>query len=283
MEKDKTKLIRDTLAYIIDLFEFGDVPEAIKMATFPPYEKPSNYWSLANRILMMLHDTDDARTFKQWQKCERKVEKGQKAFHIFAPRKVKIKDKDGNGEKIEKYILTGFLLIPVFRLEQTDGKSIHSETLSLPELPLIEKANEWNIDVSTVAFDNDFYGCYLFSKGDESKEKIRLATSNETVFFHELAHASHQRVLGRKLKNKQDCEQEIVAELSAQVLSQIVGTQLESTLGNSYQYVKSYASKMNKDIGVACLSVLSQIEKVLNLILESPNSKGDLSEKNKSV
>lgn len=212
---------------------------------------------------MYLRNTEDARTFKQWLEKERIVNKGEKAFHIFAPRKTKIKEEI-NGEEMEKYVITGFTVIPVFALEQTDGKPIDYQALELPKFPLIEKALEWNIDVSAVPGQKDYYGCYLSSR---NQEKIRLASPDEVVFFHEISHASHKRVIG-KLEDGQHAEQEIVAELSAQVLAQMVGTQVESTLGNSYNYIKSYSDKTGKDIGLACLSVLSQVEKVLHLILD---------------
>jgi hypothetical protein len=59
-----------------------------------------------------------------------------------------------------------------------------------------------------------------------------------------------------------------VAELTAQTLCQMVGKEMESTLGNSYEYISEYARKMNKSIERACLSVISDVEKVLKLILE---------------
>lgn len=98
---------------------------------------------------------------------------------------------------------------------------------------------------------------------DSVAEEIWLATPSEKTFFHELSHAAHKRVKG-KLVNGQNPKQEIVAELSAQVLAQLVGTKLESTVGNSYKYIEGYAKK---DVGKACLAVISDVEKVLKLIL----------------
>ncbi|WP_372364790.1 ArdC-like ssDNA-binding domain-containing protein [Candidatus Uabimicrobium sp. HlEnr_7] len=264
MKTDRQELIQKTLQYIIHLFSEGNVPQAIKIATFPKLDIPSSNWSLSNRILMYLRNTEDARTWKQWQKAQRQVKKEEKAFYIFAPRKYKVKCKDDNGEENEKYVLKGFSVVPVFTVEQTEGEILDYQQLELPRFPLLEKAQDWNIDVSAIGFSSDYYGYYQ-SSGEQ--EKIRLASPHEIVFFHELAHSSHRRVLG-KLKNGQNEEQEIVAELSAQVLAQIVGTQIESTLGNSFLYIKSYAQRMGKDVGVACLSVLSQVEKVLHLILD---------------
>ncbi|WP_372364857.1 ArdC-like ssDNA-binding domain-containing protein [Candidatus Uabimicrobium sp. HlEnr_7] len=253
MKTNRKELIQKTLQHIIGLFSRGNVPKAIKIATFPTLDIPSNRWSLSNRILMYLHNTEDARTWKQWQKVERNVKKEEKAFYIFAPRKYKVKCEDDNGEENEKYVLKGFSVLPVFTVEQTEGKILDYQQLELPKFPLLDKAREWNIDVSAIGFSSDYYGYYQ-SSGEQ--EKIRLASPHEIVFFHELAHSSHRRVLG-KLKNGQNEEQEIVAELSAQVLAQIVGTQIESTLGNSFLYIRSYAQRMRKDWSSLFISVIS--------------------------
>lgn len=274
MQQDRKQLIHKTLHHIINLFRTGNVPQAINIATFPKFVMPSNRWSLANRMLMYLHDTEDARTWRQWQQSQRNIKKNEKAFYIFAPKKYKVKGKDENGEENEIYVLKGFSLVPVFGVKQTEGKPLVYQQIELPKFPLIEKAHEWDIDVSAIGFCDEYYGYYQ-TLGKQ--EKIRLASPNEVIFWHELSHAAHRRVLG-KLTKGQNNDQEIVAELAAQVLAQMMGTQIESTLGNSYLYIKSYSERMGKDIGMACLSVLSQVEKVLYLILDtekSPNNIGD--------
>ncbi len=69
------------------------------------------------------------------------------------------------------------------------------------------------------AIPGNYFRCgYYSSLGKE----IALATKEESVFFHELAHCAHEKVKG-SLKAGQDPLQEIVAELSAQALCSIVG------------------------------------------------------------
>lgn len=114
-----------------------------------------------------------------------------------------------------------------------------------------------------ITFQGNFFGFYQ----DGVEEKIRLATPSEKTFFHELGHAAHRRVKG-KLTRGQEPRQEIVAELSAQVLAQLVGTEIKSTLGNSYEYISWYATLIGKSVEHACLGVLGDIEKVLKLILD---------------
>ena len=91
------------------------------------------------------------------------------------------------------------------------------------------------------------------------------------MFFHELAHAGHEIVLG-KLKTGQDALQEIVAELSASVLAIMAGKAMDG-LGNSYRYIKSYAEKLKLEPATACLKVMADTEKVLNLIVCTNNGK----------
>ena len=58
------------------------------------------------------------------------------------------------------------------------------------------------------------------------------------------------------------------AELSAQALCILVGKQTNDTFGNSYKYIERYAEKAKLSPYSACLRVLSQTEKVLNLIMK---------------
>ena len=77
---------KECLQRIVDLFKTGDIPKALAVATIPPQTNiPSAKWSVGNRILQFLADTSDARGFRQWQKVDRKVKKGAKAFCILGP------------------------------------------------------------------------------------------------------------------------------------------------------------------------------------------------------
>ncbi len=105
----------------------------------------------------------------------------------------------------------------------------------------------------------------IYGYFSQDRKEIALATKEESVFFHELAHAAHQRLLG-ELKRGQDFRQEVVAELGAAVLCKIVGM-TSKYLGNNYRYIESYAKEANLAPWQACMKVISDTEKVLNLIL----------------
>lgn len=255
--------VKEVLNGILERFRTGDIPQALAYSVFPIPNIPSAKWSLLNRTLMFFADTKDARGFKQWQEVNRYVKRGTKAFHILAPR---LKKKEEDGE--EKTILKGFLSVPVFRLEDTEGEPLDYPELKIPKLPLIEVAEKWGIPVKAVPYNHPYYGAYF-----PKDRKISLATKEEVVFFHELSHAAHEKVLG-KLKGGQHWNQEIVGELSAAVLCQLVGKNGDAYLGNSYQYIDSYAKKVDLSPLGACLRVINDVEQVLQLILEGGDSNG---------
>ncbi len=104
------------------------------------------------------------------------------------------------------------------------------------------------------------YGSYAIDR-----DEITLFTHNSQTFWHELAHAAHRRVLGERgneLKGGQRPTQEAVAELSAAVLSRLYGAPND---GYRYDYLKGYSG--NGDPHRLALKVVSDVEKVLALIL----------------
>jgi len=164
----------------------------------------------------------------------RYVKKGAKAFYILAPCIYKKKADDE-----EKEFLTGFKCIPTFRYEDTEGEELDYRQIELPELPLVERAEEWGISIKAIPGNYKHYGYY-----SSGRREIAIDTREECVFFHELAHCGHDKAKGG-IKGGQDPLQEIIAELSAQALCKIVGKQTTNTLGNSYQYIDRYARKIN--------------------------------------
>jgi antirestriction protein ArdC len=249
--------VKQALESIVQRFKEEDIPEAIAFSIFPIPNIPASRWSLLNRTLMFFSGTNDARGFRQWQEVGRHVKKGSKAFTILAPRFIK---KDTEGEEEAKTILVGFLAVPVFRVEDTEGKPLDYQRIELPELPLMEVAQEWGISVKAVPGNYRYFGYF-----SQERREIALATEEESVFFHELAHAAHQRILG-ELKKGQDWKQEIVAELGAAVLCKVVG-KTSKHLGNSYRYIEEHARSANLTPWQGCMRVISDTEKVLNLIM----------------
>lgn len=252
--------VKKVLATILEKFESGDIPEAVAMASFPIPDLPSTKWSFFNRTLMFLSGTCDARGYNQWRSVKRHIKKGSKAIHILVPCFKKQTDEE---TKQEKEVLSFFKAMPVFRVEDTKGEKLDYQNIDLPDLPLIQKAKEWGISVKAVPGNYRYHGYY-----SSQKKEIAIATPEESVFFHELSHAAHKKIIG-KLKPGQDSLQEIVAELSAEALCRIAGKAGKDSLGNSYRYIERYAAKLKLTPYNACLRVLRDVEKVLGLILEN--------------
>ncbi len=254
--------VRNVLNQVLERFKTGKIPEAIALSQFPIPNIPANKWSLLNRTLMFFSGTQDARGYRQWQEAGRQVKKGAKAIYILAPSLKKVTNEET--EEDVKLVLKGFLAIAVFRAEDTEGDPLDYQQIKLPELPLMEVAEEWGISVKAIPGNYRIYGC--FSK---QRNEIALASQEEVVFFHELAHAGHSKIT--KLEKEQNWKKEIVAELSASVLCHIVGKDGSKHLGQSYRYIEDYAQKAKLNAYQGCIKVMSDVEKVLTLILGGKN------------
>jgi len=273
--------VNKCLDKLLKMFETGDLPPAVARTVIEeaPYDKPSNKWSLANRVIMLLHGTNDARGYRQWEQVGRHVKKGAKAFYILAPvlKKVKrteeIQEVDPEtGEvrtvtrEVEREVLVGFKEVPVFRYEDTEGKP-----LPVPDYrprilpPLAEVAARYGVKVEYSPFTARFYGYYR-----PAENRIMLCSHDVDIFFHELAHAVHATV--RPLTPGQDPEQEIVAETVAAVLCEMYG--YRGYAWHAYDYIRGYTGgKAGQELVKAIMRVLADVEKVLEKILQKNDKK----------
>jgi hypothetical protein len=251
MNEHAQKILDD----IIDRFKTGNVPEAIALSVFPIADIPCAKWSLLNRTIMFFNGTADARGFKQWIAAGRSVKKGSKAFRILVPKIRTVEDKK-SGE--EKTILTGFMTGAVFRVENTDGKALDYENMEMPQLPLMKRAEDWGISIKAVPGNFVYRGRY-----NGPKNEILLASDEECVFFKELANAAYDKAKGQK----QGPLKGIITDLAAQVLCSMVGKS-NDTLGNSYKDIKAKADQLGLSPHKACLSVMSDTDRVLKTIME---------------
>ena len=254
-----TPKVKETLDLILARFETGEIPEAVAYSMFPIPEIPCSAWSLLNRTLVFISGSMDARGFRQWNSINRSIKKGSKALYILVPY---VKNIEADRDDTQSRLL-GFGVCPVFRVEDTLGEPLEYQNIEVPELPLMDRALDWGISIKAVPGNYRYFGYY-----SSGRKEIALATSQECVFFHELAHAGHH-ILKGNLQPGQDPLQEIVAELSACALAQMVGKFLVDTTGSNFQYIKRYAEQLKMSVHSACLKVLSDTEKVLNLIIHN--------------
>lgn len=264
MGKTAVKIDRseEATSKLIEIFETGELPSAIAQTVIhrAQSEAPSASWSLGNQVLMLLAGTQDARTYRQWQKVGRQVkpkDEGGEAFYILEPMKIKITDNE-TGE--ERMITRGFKGSPRFRIEDTYGERVEQPDYTPMQLPpLWERAEELGIKVDYAPYVGGFRGYY-----QPTADYIMLVTQDTSTFFHELAHAAHARV--ETLKGGQDARQEIIAETVSATLCLMYG--LEGYVPHSMDYIAHYA-RGAKNPARAVLNVLKTVQQVLDVILET--------------
>jgi len=254
---------------VVNLFSSGQAPEVISHTILTGPSVPMNKWSFLNRLACYARGTNDARGFRQWKEVGRSVNKGAKAIYILAPTMATFKngEKNENGQDMKETRLIGFHAIPVFKYEDSHGKEIE-RLKPPPPPPLFEVATAWGIAVTFEPSGAGYWGAY-----SSNRNAIRLCTPDEDVFYHELAHAAHDRLLqrqGKKIKAGQDMFQEVVAETSAAILARLFGCKTEGE-GRSFQYCQRYAENARIDLPKAICKALHTIEQVIGEILGASN------------
>jgi hypothetical protein len=221
-------------------------------------------WSWGNQLLVVLHGYGDARGFRQWQEVGRSVKKGEKAFYILGPITKKLRDEE-TGE--QRAIVIGFKGLPVFGLEQTEGRPLPSGDPDIEKwvesLPLLAVARRWGLGVGT--FDGKDGGCLgLYRKGGA----IELGVKNLSTWCHELVHAADDRT-GRFKELGQHWRSETVAELGGAVLLEILDFSHDADLGGCFGYIRAYAEKEKIGVTEACMKVLERTCQAVALILDT--------------
>ena len=251
--------IHDALNTIVQTFQEGNIPASIARSTFPDINVPMNHWSTFNRFAIVIHGSSDARGFLQWKEVGRFPKKGSHAVYILAPRFSKVQ-KDTEDED---RILSGFIAVPVFLVEDTEGKSLDYELITLPELHLLDVAEAFGVSVKAIPKNDRYYGCYF-----DRRKEIELASPDEVVFFHELAHFFDYKVRNLQPKPGIKPDREIIAELSACALAYMIGKKLPDSLGNHYTYIEQYAKEANLNVLTSCMKYFSDVENVLQEIVK---------------
>lgn len=163
-------------------------------------------------------------------------------------------------------VITGFIAVPVFRYEDTYGKSLPVyKPKTIP--PLMEVAKKWGLPVQyKQVFGGAAYGQY----GIRDKT-ITLATEDPTTFFHELGHAAdfrnHPEKAGMPTTHDSYSEGETIAQLTAAVLARLYGYDSDAY---SWNYLSYYAgSKDPVKVGVKMMHVMNEVQENVMSILNA--------------
>lgn len=262
----------ETAQRIVDAFR---EPERLPKALAPLFihrkdDVPCRKWSWHNQLLAALAGTSDARGLRQWSALGRKVKRGSKAVWILAPCVKVVRETDAaTGEESRRSILYGFRGVPVFAVEDTEGKPLPgNERLDewVRGLPLVEVAEDWGIHVDTYSHEGrDPLGYYRFA----GRKAILLGTENLATWAHELVHAADERLT--KFAGP-PAVLEIVAELGSAILLETLGHSHDADLGGAHDYIARYAEKEKKSPVQACSDVLDRACNCVALILDTAES-----------
>lgn len=123
---EKTKKAAELIKQKVEKFQ-----NSSEYLEFMKFVAGFHSYSFQNRLLIWAQNPKATIVggMKTWNKKGRKVKKGEKALTIYAPCTVKKEEENEEGEKVEKYYVTGhYRTVPVFDISQTEG----------PEIPNIE-------------------------------------------------------------------------------------------------------------------------------------------------
>ena len=109
----------------------------------------------------IIGETNDARTYKQWQAAGRQVKKGEKAFGIIAPVTKKFRNEEKDEDEIR---IIGFRALPVFAYESTEGETLPEYDCTPAKLPpFFDAAQALGVSVYWKPLSRNAYGYYRLS------------------------------------------------------------------------------------------------------------------------
>ena len=266
-EETRKARVAAAMEEILSMAKAGQLPAEIAhhLVTADP-SAPCHQWSMANRLIMRAAKTADARGYRQWQDVGRHVRKGAKAFHILAPRTITITETDPEtGEEVKRPKLIGFLTVPVFRVEDTEGEPLPAYNPPPPP-PLADVAKVWGIRLEYGPTSDGEYGYYSRTGG----EVIHLSSQDPDTYWHEIGHAAHARLLAREGKTLvpgQQVDQEVVAELVAATIGRIEGRPVGETAW-ALRYMQGYSGSRERLVG-DLMRLADTAEACVRLILDT--------------
>jgi len=254
----------NTANQIVMAFENGNVPTALSQVFVSGLlERHCAKYSRLNQFIVAINGYTDCMGFQQWKKEGRNVIKGQKAFYILAPCLRKTGQFNEKGEELT--ICTGFKGVTVFGYEQTEGKPRVEDPDAvkfLDELPFIEVAKSWGLEVSAYN-GQEGQALGFYSLGNS----INMGVENLSTWTHELAHAADDKIGNLSTSKRDRAIDEVVAEFAGAVLLTMIGKEVEADLGGAFEYIKSWAGSKDMKVADACRKVLSRVCNVIDKIM----------------
>ena len=283
------ELLEEGVSGILDSESFKDYLRF--MAAFHRY-------SPNNSLLIFCQRPDATRVagYKRWQELGRQVRRGEEGIQIFAPmfRKQKPEDReDGEGEASEAArILSGFKVVKVFTLEQTDhipgtpplpeapmpgrvdneaGGANEAAAISRLRLGLVRLLESEGVPVRAADLKEGDYGYYDRAKKEIVLRRDMLPVERVSTVCHETVHhLLHQRRGGTTNEATNGAAEnrgvrEVEAEGAAFAVLSYFGL---DTGGFSFPYVANFAGR-TEVLRAALANVRAVSSRVIEAVEES--------------
>ena len=234
-------------------------------------------YSILNQ--MLLGEGGEYATFKQWSALGGKIRKGEKQKIVVFWKIIhkEVEDKEGN----KKIVGIPFLqYYGVFHISQVDGV----EPLNLDELEEVDPIPEADeiitsyvdregINYKEIASNEAYYSPLDDRVVVPMKSQFENANEFYSTAFHELTHSTgHKTRLDRShigvaaFGSEEYSKEELVAELGAAGMLNLLGIEIPETFKNSTAYIQSWIRALRNDKKMIVMAS-SKAEKAIAYIL----------------
>ena len=240
-------------------------------------------YSFLNQLL--LSNTGEYASFKQWQQLGGHIKKGAKAEIVtfwklaeYQDKDILITNEDGTQE-FGSYIVPLLKYYNVFHISQVEGVESKEVINHYDHEPIKEAEiviNNYLKDGVKVNYGGNeaFYRRITDSVQMPAMESFKEIEEYYSTFFHELSHSTkHQKRLNRgnetinKFGSGNYSKEELVAEISATNILNILGFETENTFNNSSAYIQNWLEVLKNDKRFI-VSASSQAQKASEYILK---------------
>ena len=226
---------------------------------------------------MLLKHRGAYGTFKQWTEKGGKIRKGEKSEIVVFWKFQIVEEENEDGEKEEKKIPI-LKYYNVFHVSQVEGVTVKEE--ELPEVKPIESAEKIkreyvereHIRILEYTTNEAFYS----PAGDfiQVPERGQYRDVNEfySTLYHEMVHSTgHKSRLNRLERdahfgNEIYSKEELVAELGAAFLMNLLGIETKKTFRNSTAYIQNWIQVLKNDPRFV-VSAAGKAEKAVHYIM----------------
>jgi antirestriction protein ArdC len=220
-------------------------------------------YSASNQLMIYMQNPEATQVagFRQWQGMGRQVQKGEKSIKIFAPMTRK------DTENPDKTVLTGFKLVSVFDVTQTQGEPL--PLIPWPEAGhcpeglydnLVQHAESLDLTVLVPNDGEGPTGARGWYTPVNRTINVRLSTEAgmSATLLHEMGHALDPLLEADDSRARK----ELVAESCAFVLGMRYGVQLEDEVTH---YLASWGGGVDE-----LLSIVDRVKQAVMAFERSP-------------